>query len=43
MNEVAQKESEADILANTAAKAVKLAEEAIAAANDACRAAEEAV
>ena len=42
MKEAARKESEAGILANTAVKAIKLAEEAIAAANDARRAAEEA-
>ena len=42
MNEAAQKESVADISANTAVKAIKLADEAIAAANYAHRAADEA-
>ena len=42
MSEAARKESEADILANTAANAIELVEEAIAAANDARHAAEEA-
>ena len=43
INEATQEESEADILAHTAARAIKLAEETIAAANDAHRAAKEAV
>ena len=42
MNEAARKESDADILANTAANAIELVEEAIAAANDAHHTTEEA-
>ena len=42
MNEAARKESEGNILANTVAKAIKLAEEVIAAANDARHKEEEA-
>ena len=42
MKEAARRESDANTLASTATKAIKLAEERIAAANDARRAAEEA-